>query len=485
MIKFGSSSVVSTAVSSLYGDEIKDIGQIPEQLHLPKEEAENFLKRAERPLVLDPNRYMYIRNRAVSSLEEFGPNNNHDAFPFGELNKWFHTFLYAGVFINHNNQNWDDRIGIVYDSAVRKSAHYDMFTPDGSGWVENILILDIPKTEAAFPGLITLISEGIVTDTSMGCLAEWSECSMCGKKIYALSDYCSCLQNKEYRLMVGSLPPTHYEIVHNLLFFEDSIITTGGKTNIVGGGADKNATILTKFASSPEFRHTRRSVEALIKKYASSKEIENKEFFSLYGNNVGLTQLGLKYLDVLEKEEIDHASATGSSSPRIHQVLKDIKRKEDSDITTAKKFINVVSMLLESSKERRASMEYTAFGGGTADEGESGSQTDLMYNVSPWSIFPRDKVDTNDAVKRLKMQPPETIQTLVFNPPFRLFGDAMKDFLTEDSKPVDTTPLVTNPPVAIPMEISVDDIPEELKETLVDPLNNVWIPEKWKKWLSK
>ena len=62
---------------------------------------------------IDPDKCIYIRNRAISALEIHGPNQNWDAFEYDELADRYTTFIGCPVTVDHVNT---DRIGDVLDS---------------------------------------------------------------------------------------------------------------------------------------------------------------------------------------------------------------------------------------------------------------------------------------------------------------------------------------------------------------------------------
>lgn len=475
LVKYASTGEESTTYKISTGYGAASLEDISAQLDLSAEEAEKFIRRADKPLVLYPERYLYIRNRAVSSLEEFGANDNRDAFPFEELQNWYHTFVRAGVFLNHDNQDWNKRVGLVYDSVLKKSPTPKLAAwPKGSGWVENLLIIDIPRAEGIFPGIITLLAENIINQTSMGCLAKYSACSICGKKIYTLKDYCPHLANKTMRLMSGTLPPTHFEIVYQPLFFEDSIITTGGNTGIEGGGADHNAITLSKYASAlPEYRETRRMVKNIINKYSSNEEVLNKPFFDL-GKEHSMYKDKSTYLSSLAEAEVDEGSLAGSSSQTIVPVLEDISRL-DKHLAVANNLIKTTNLLVAAALEKEAA-------GGTGGEGWSGHGIDVTDTESMWSFQPpgNKQMTLEEQQRRLKVRPPETEELLKTKIPFKRFNIDPDDFTSGfgEANSGQIPPTVFKVDVPVDEEAVEDIITQEDELRLLD----TYLPEKWKKW---
>jgi len=181
-----------------------------------------------REIVADPSRFLYVRNWAISSLEEFGPNANRDAFENIELRHKYSTFNGANVRIDHRA---DTNIGVIPYSWFVESPNSEKY--GGSGWVEVLLAIDKEKCPVR---IIEGILNGTITDTSMGCYVRYSICSICGNKAYSESQFCPHVRAK-----YGGFPDDDlYEINRDVYFYEDSIITTVG--------ADENAKILDLFS---------------------------------------------------------------------------------------------------------------------------------------------------------------------------------------------------------------------------------------------
>jgi hypothetical protein len=197
------------------------------------------------PIRLDPERYLYVRNRAISALETWGANDNGDAFPRDELKKSHLTFIGSRVSLDHDEHL---RIGMVLDSVW---IPYNESTQDGD-YVENILALDKKVCEAVFPGLIQAIVDRKITDTSMGVYVDYSTCSVCGNRATAECEFCEHIRyakGSKVRLANGQEVPA-YEINYGLTFFEDSVIVPSELGGRAGGrGADPNAKMLERMAT--------------------------------------------------------------------------------------------------------------------------------------------------------------------------------------------------------------------------------------------
>ena len=502
IVKYGSTTtkspttkattITQAIIPALHTSGFDKIETVASILKLSNDEAERFLEKADRPLIMQPDRYLYLRTLAVSSLEEFGPNDNHDAFPFEELEKYYDTFVYVPVFLNHNNTDTKDSVGIVFDSVLKRSPNYDLFkkTGAGSGWVENLFVIDIPRAERMMPGLTTLLAKGVVTDTSMGCLAEYSECSVpsCRKKIYDISDYCEHLENKNLKLATNQLPKNVFELVRNPLFFEDSIITDGD-------GADSKAKFLSKYASSAQFSETRKFVNTVTSKYSTDKEISNKELYSIYNpmNNSNYQKVAsTKYYSIVDANGINYSKIKDMEidspipvSNNITSLSKQyIASTMDHSLVVADNLIAATREILEHGKEASRIK--------TADlEGDSGSQKDSTYKISPISGHPGYNMDEDTKIRMMLEPPPGAVEKeTIFDLPFSLFG---KDYIKEQGielyeNAIDNTPLVTSPPITMELEFLVDDTEKALDIVENQEYEDVfreWFPISWKKPLKK
>ncbi len=191
------------------------------------------------PIKVDPERYFYTRSRAVSAYEKHGLNDNGDGFEHVELASRFPTFIGAGRYLDHANDDPKKTFGIIVDAVYHQDA----------GWVEVFSIYErgIPKDDhhpMSSDELIDGIKTGKITDVSMGCLVSEAICTLCGNKATTPWEYCG------HVLLYKGLPVMNDksevriagEINRGVTFFELSDITTVG--------ADRDAKHLQHFASS-------------------------------------------------------------------------------------------------------------------------------------------------------------------------------------------------------------------------------------------
>lgn len=141
----------------------------------------NRLKEIELPDDLE--NYILLRNRAISSMELWGCNQNFDAFPDNELRTKYSTFKNCRIDVDHICDDEErDIIGIVLDSVYvepkiyRRGRFIDYNESDIEqgdqvigGYIENLWAVHKGRAEAHTPGLVSAILNAEVTDSSMGC----------------------------------------------------------------------------------------------------------------------------------------------------------------------------------------------------------------------------------------------------------------------------------------------------------------------------
>jgi len=195
---------------------------------------------------LDTKNYFYLRNWAVSSYEDWGLNHNADGWRDKVLQSDYNSFDGAWVCLDHIAQKSSDSIGSVLSPV---------YTPEK--YVETVMAVSREKADRKHPFLEKDIQEGRITDTSMGCVAQYSVCTVCGNKTANEDDYCDHLRPdklgdslKGSSLLIEGKKIIVGELYENVQFVEDSILT--GEE-----GADINAKI---FNIAAKRAGTRRAV---------------------------------------------------------------------------------------------------------------------------------------------------------------------------------------------------------------------------------
>lgn len=211
---------------------------------------------------IDPEKYIYIRNESVHAEEFYGPNCNGDAFPLKELEGRYHTFLNSRVSVDHQDHLI---VGEVLDSVYIKpiftrigGSTEDKFS--GGGLIENLLGIEIEKLAKINKDYPELILSGKITDTSMGAMVRYTECSIptCKNIAYTEEQYCEHIKggkNREIKLANDNKPYRVYEICHDVTWFEDSIIVPLEYGGMAGGqGCDPSAKIMNIITESIELK---------------------------------------------------------------------------------------------------------------------------------------------------------------------------------------------------------------------------------------
>lgn len=180
--------------------------------------------------------HWYLDVWAVSGYEKFGLNENADGFELEELKRAYPTFQGSWACLNHENYREDLTVGRNVDSVL---------TPDE--YVRIVMGVDRLKGEKRCPGLEDKVKMGQITDTSMGCLARESVCTLpkCANVASEESQFCDHVRFHRGQTICDAdtnwVPIKCGELNRGVIFFEDSIIT-------VSEGADNNAKILAKLA---------------------------------------------------------------------------------------------------------------------------------------------------------------------------------------------------------------------------------------------
>lgn len=242
----------------------------------------------------DPDKFLFIRNRSISGGETWGANQNYDYFPSKELEEKYSTFLNCRVSIDHKFEDDEDSIGIVLDSTYVPKQIYNERTLDlipfseeklaeltkvgekvriTGDYIENLLAIEKVRANSKRPGLVEAIVRGEVSDTSMGCSVEKSECSVCHNVAETENEFCEHISyGKGRKFKVGEKEVIAYEINHGINFFEDSVILSedfakksGFRAEAGGEGADARAKIVEVIAGEKKTAKKTNSILDYIK----------------------------------------------------------------------------------------------------------------------------------------------------------------------------------------------------------------------------
>jgi len=235
--------------------KILEVLHTPENYFKQNTSAFNRLAAAKIGWDLDPQNFLYVRARFVSSLEKHGFNANGDGFLHRELASRYATFINSAANVDHINHSPDVAVGFILDAS------YDPVDQ----FVSGVIAIDRKRAEELYPGIVEAVESGAVTDVSMGCFVASSICTSCLKEAGWQDGDFDSLDKFAEKLSVGggvAKVPTDYcrhiglnmerkggpsgacEINQDVNFFEISFIRTQG--------ADKDAKILEKIAEQKQ-----------------------------------------------------------------------------------------------------------------------------------------------------------------------------------------------------------------------------------------
>jgi len=152
-----------------------------------------------------PSDYIFVVARAVTaelSPDRPAPNENGDAFPLEELLRFDHrlarrvykTFDLKPNHINHRADNPKTARGFIVDSTFNRT------NPDDQ-YVECLIAIDGSKDPVYADGIRT----GAIDSFSMGCVAEYTICSVCANKATNRWQFCRHIANHKMKEFDGIL----------------------------------------------------------------------------------------------------------------------------------------------------------------------------------------------------------------------------------------------------------------------------------------
>lgn len=186
----------------------------------------------------NPKEFLYYRNRAITADV---PNENGDCFERKELLASYTTFIGKGIFYNHASEDPNNSFGVILDA--------NFVQPAGkNAYVELLGAIDRRLAEQKHPGLVRRIETGMLSGTSMGCLAGAAKCGVCGNYATSLEQLCDHMNPDSTGYVKGKLINAStnqygFEYNYNITFIEDSIVDTP---------ADHTAQIFEVFASNKD-----------------------------------------------------------------------------------------------------------------------------------------------------------------------------------------------------------------------------------------
>lgn len=258
-----------------------------------RKDVGKFEKLASKLVDIDTDKYLYIINESVHCLEHYGPNANGDAFPLDEMRKKYHTFISSRVSVDHQDHL---DVGEIFDSvfvepllsgkSVTEAGKQNFM---GGGYIQNILgvnkdkVTGLQKSGALRMDLLNLLLDGKITDTSMGAIVAYTECSIptCKHIAYTEGDYCEHIKggkNREIKLANDDNSYKVFEVCHGVTWFEDSIIVPLSLGGLAGGeGADEQAKVMNIVTESVVWENKLIKLYDAIKRHGSIEDMETFE----------------------------------------------------------------------------------------------------------------------------------------------------------------------------------------------------------------
>lgn len=133
------------------------------------------------------------------------------------------SYLADGIIVHNCNENCEDAIGVIFDVSLKK-----MPEPYGQGRIHNVVgVCGIDRTKA--PEVAEKFASGKIDTVSMGALADYFTCSICGAIIDS-THHCSHIKGTSadvnFEPVVDSFGNIHVAFLnaHNLAPIETSVV---------------------------------------------------------------------------------------------------------------------------------------------------------------------------------------------------------------------------------------------------------------------
>ena len=151
---------------------------------------------------------------------EHAINRNADLFNYDELIEeddaglpHYLSFRKAAVHVNHNSQDPQLSIGLVFDAVLVMDKYGDTNIAILFG-IDRMKAAGIARRLETYPTRVF---------TSMGCSIKSSLCTICGKQIFKEHDMCDHLKYRRGSRIQGKIAA---ELLQKMSFYEQSIVTT-------------------------------------------------------------------------------------------------------------------------------------------------------------------------------------------------------------------------------------------------------------------
>lgn len=222
---------------------------------------------------LKPSKNIYVVAAPVGAGETWGPNSWGDYFPREQLIEYAKTFeKYANVYIGHNNSSPDYAIGKVIASDFNpETDRVDVL------FEINPVLLETRAPSWAQEAVKSFVEGNGMIKLSMGCKAEYDECSVCGKTNRSRTEYCDHLKYHMNEFYDGKQV---YAITYGPVFFDLSIVQNpadpvalGFKSLLFKTASDGNSKRTRQHITSSETRLKFESLATLGSLYYHNDEL--------------------------------------------------------------------------------------------------------------------------------------------------------------------------------------------------------------------
>lgn len=272
-----------------------------------KHASESFLPEGH---IYDPD-FLYMKVRAVSAGEYWGPNKNADFFPEAELVKTYKTFLEARAFKNHENKDIANAIGDVISATWNDVMKY----------VELLIRID----RQIAPTIVRGFEKGFMTDVSMGCKIAHSVCSKCGNIAKIPAQYCDHIKYHKHEVSDDGV--RIYEINIGPRFHDISTVLSG---------ADRTAKAVGLYIMGDKVAFFEPKEISKVASFAASLSIPAEEFgpgnpFYKAASATEISHFHLNGMDLVMDPSSSFSKVSGTKQGLMQKVA-DIKKEIQAKI---------------------------------------------------------------------------------------------------------------------------------------------------------
>lgn len=298
-------------------------------------------KRIQPPFNLD--RFLAVCCRAVSSFEHHGPNINGDGFPSEELQRFHHTLVFKGFYIEH--KSWDPA------NAKGMNIHSEFFPWDeprkDGDYVRTISLID----KFMFPREADMIREGLESKrggVSIGCIAGSAQCSRCGNIARRKDEICECMNRQSLRCIKGKKGIggefLGWDLCRDLGFYE---------LTFTGNRADRDA--LQHWVQGADLSAAAKEVTKGRDSFAPPA-VDQRPDVPAVGQPPEVKEPKIMSLDPETLKRVVHKDANAMFRQRLHKFVKDLIDRNMSPLMK-EKMLDIKPEIKELVEEKKGLIE--------------------------------------------------------------------------------------------------------------------------------